>query len=261
LAPLALNEIKGFLCDLDGVLYVGDKPIEGAVAFVEHLQAAKIPCRFLTNTTTRSLDTLFEKVQRLGLPIEKSELVTPPKIAAEHLRRMGQPRCLLIMEDDTKKDLAGIPTDENDPEVIVIGHYANRWNYDLLNRLFHMIMNGTQLVALHKGRYWQTERGLTLDIGAFVTALEYATGTQATVIGKPSQTFFELALADLGLPAEKVAMIGDDINSDIGGAQRAGLRGILVRTGKYRAELVEQSLVTPDLVIDSIALLKTMLHA
>ena len=259
MTPFALEDIEGFLCDLDGVLYVGDKPIEGAVSTILHLRAKNYPCRFLTNTTTRSLGTLYQKVQALGLPVEKSELVTPPKIAADYLCKMGSPRCLFLMEEDTKQDVAEFPVDEDSPEVIVIGHYGNRWNYDLLNRLFRMIMNGTRLLALHKGRYWQTEQGLTMDIGAFGSALEYVTGVKATIIGKPSKTFFELALEDIGLPAEKVAMIGDDINSDIGGAQEAGLSGILVRTGKYRPELAEQSPVTPDLVIDSIASLQSLL--
>ena len=109
------------------------------------------------------------------------------------------------------------------------------------------------MLALHKGRYWQTETGLRMDIGAFVAGLEYVTGQSATVIGKPSPDFFTLVLQDLGLLPEQVAMVGDDIESDIGGAQAVGMKGVLVRTGKYRSETTAVSKIKPSLIIDSVA--------
>jgi HAD superfamily hydrolase (TIGR01458 family) len=114
-------------------------------------------------------------------------------------------------------------------------------------------MNGAKLVAMHRNKYWQTENGLRMDIGAFVAGLEYVAGCEAMVIGKPSQEFFKLAIQSLGLPTPNVAMIGDDIEADVGGAQAAGLTGILVRTGKYRADTVARSTVRPDADLDSIA--------
>ena len=111
------------------------------------------------------------------------------------------------------------------------------------------------MIALHKGKFWQTEDGLQMDIGAFVAGLEYVTGQTATVIGKPSRTFFETALIDMGVKPARAAMIGDDIDSDIGGAQAAGMKGILVKTGKYREELVNKSSVKPNVVVDSISFL------
>ena len=119
--------------------------------------------------------------------------------------------------------------------------------------LFEQLIAGATLVALHKGRYYQGTDGLILDIGGFVSALEYAASVEAVVIGKPSPRFFQLAVSDMGLEPDEVVMIGDDIESDVGGAQRAGLRGVLVKTGKYREHLVRKSSVVPDQVIDSIA--------
>ena len=116
-----------------------------------------------------------------------------------------------------------------------------------------MVRGGAEIVALHKGRYWQTEHGLQVDIGVFVAGLEYATGKPATVIGKPSATFFRMGLKDLGVDPESVVMVGDDIEADVGGAQRAGVRGVLVRTGKYRPDDLERSDLAPDAVITSIA--------
>jgi HAD superfamily hydrolase (TIGR01458 family) len=122
----------------------------------------------------------------------------------------------------------------------------------VLNRAFRLIMQGAQLIALHKGKFWQWEAGIQLDIGAFVTGLEYATDTQALVVGKPNPLFFQQALGALGLPPDQVAMVGDDIEADIGGAQALGLTGVLIKTGKYRAALAEKTGIQPDTTLDSI---------
>lgn len=252
MAPFSLPAVDGLLFDLDGVLYISDNLIEGALETIDALKKHGVPCRFLTNTTTRSFDSLYEKIHTFGLNIDKPEVFSPPRIAARYLRKMGAPRCLLILEEDTAREFAEFPQDDRHPEVIVLGHYGNRWNYDLLNHLFHLVMDGAEMVALHKGRFWQTEDGLALDIGAFVAGLEHATGKQATVIGKPSPTFFRLALEDMGVEPVRAAMVGDDIINDIKGAQDAGMLGILVKTGKFRTDYIAKSNVKPDLILDSI---------
>jgi HAD superfamily hydrolase (TIGR01458 family) len=254
-----LERIKGFLFDLDGVVYLDETVYPGAAEVITLIKEKHLPCRFAANTTTRSLDTLYNKIQRLNLPIEKDELVTPPKLAAEYLKHKGSPTLYLVMDDDTQKDLSGFTISESNPDFIVIGNYAEKWDYKLMNKLFHMMIRGTELLALHKGRYWQTGEGLKLDIGCFVTGLEYVTGKTATVIGKPEPLFFRTALESMGVAPDEAIMIGDDIESDIGGAQRIGMKGILVKTGKYRDELVTQSKVKPDMIIDSIAALKDYL--
>jgi HAD superfamily hydrolase (TIGR01458 family) len=136
--------------------------------------------------------------------------------------------------------------------VIVVGDIGDDWNYRLMNRAFRLMMKGAQLIALHRGKYWQWEAGLQLDVGAFVTGLEYATDQEAIVAGKPNPFFYKMALEELGLPASEVAMIGDDIEADIQGAQGIGVKGILVKTGKYRPKLVEKIAVTADDEIEGI---------
>lgn len=254
-----LRNIKGLLFDLDGVLYIGERPIDGAVEAVRQLKQRGIPCRFTTNTTVRSLESLYRKLVGLGLPVERDEVFGVIRAALSYLRARGKPTCHFLLTEGPLADFAEFPQDSDNPEIVLMGDLGKSWNWEMVNDVFRMLVAGAELVALHKGRYWQTENGLRIDIGAFVAGLEYATGKTATVIGKPSQEFFRLALEDMGLPASEVAMIGDDINSDIGGAQQAGMRGILVRTGKYREELVRASEVTPDLVIDSIANLPALL--
>ncbi len=249
----SLKKARGFLFDLDGVLYVGDRAVPGAVEAIDFIRSKGIPCRFTTNTTTRSLESLHRKVTAFGLPVEKKEIFSATTAAAVYLRHKGSPACFFMLTEDPLKDFAEFPTSDTEPEYVVVGDVGKRWGYDLMNKVFNMLVNGAELIALHKGRYWQMEDGLRMDIGAFVAGLEYVTGKTATVIGKPSLAFFMYALEDMGLSAGKVVMVGDDINNDIGGAQKAGMKAVLVKTGKYREDLVAHSDIKPDLVIESIA--------
>jgi len=252
-------DVDGLLLDLDGVCYVGDEPVPGAREALERFATAGLPVRFVTNTTKRSLDEVAAGIARLGLPIAREQIVTAPRAALAWLRDRGLPRCRLVVSETLLAEFAEVPRDDETPEVVVLGDPGDIWTHELLQELFEQIMAGADLVALHKGRYWQTGAGLRLDIGAYVAGLEHATGKQARIMGKPSCDFFLQAVAALGLPAgvaggrTRVAMVGDDVISDVAGAQTCGLKGVLVRTGKYREEAVRRSGVRPDLVVDSLA--------
>jgi HAD superfamily hydrolase (TIGR01458 family) len=158
-----------------------------------------------------------------------------------------------------KQDFAPFPQSDSEANFIVVGDIGDAWNYQMLNEVFSCLMRGAKLIAIHKNRFWQTENGLQMDIGAFIAGLEYAASTQAMLIGKPSADFFNMALADLNLQPNEVLMVGDDIDSDIGGAQASGLRGVLVRTGKYRQAYTDKSVIKPDAVIDTVADLPALL--
>lgn len=255
--------IRGLLVDLDGVLYVGDEVIAGAVETLERVKLAGYPIRGVTNTTTKSTRTLAHRLELLGLPLSADEIVNAPRAAVQYLRTLGDPTVRLVLSDDGMSEFDEFAVAESGsdarPDVIVVGDIGTAWDYRLLSELFEQLIAGATLVALHKGRYYQGPDGLILDIGGFVAALEYAASVEAVVIGKPSSRFFQLAVSDMGLEPNEVVMIGDDIESDVGGAQRAGLRGILVRTGKHRGHLVEKSAVIPDLIIESIADLPRLL--
>ncbi|MFV1980474.1 MAG: TIGR01458 family HAD-type hydrolase, partial [Rhodothermia bacterium] len=249
--------VRGLLVDLDGVLYVGDEVIPGAAESLERIKSAGYPIRGVTNTTTKSTATLGRRLASLGLPLAPDEIVNAPRAAVQYLRTLDSPTVRLVLSDDAASEFDEFAVaesgSESRPDVIVIGDVGPAWDYRLLSELFGHLIEGAALVALHKGRYYQGPDGLILDIGGFVSALEYAASVEAVVIGKPSPRFFQLAVSDMGLEPDEVVMIGDDIESDVGGAQRAGLRGILVKTGKYRDHLVEKSAVMPDMIIESIA--------
>lgn len=246
------SSIKGILFDLDGVLYTGSKAIEGAVEAIARIRASGIPCRFVTNTSTLCLASLQQKINDLGFAIPADEIISAPQATLLYLQRQHDPVCRLLLADDVKKDFKQFRQSDTAADYIVIGDIGNAWSYPLLNEIFNCLMHGAKLIAIHKNRFWQTEQGLQMDIGGFIDGLEYASGAKAMIIGKPSADFFQIALDDMGLQPGEVAIIGDDIDVDVGGGQSAGLKGILVRTGKYRQSYADASAIKPDLTIDSV---------
>ncbi|MGZ4194915.1 MAG: TIGR01458 family HAD-type hydrolase [Solirubrobacteraceae bacterium] len=247
------GEVSAVLIDLDGVLYVEEEPIDGAVEAVKRLRARGLAMRFVTNTTAHSRDRTIAKLGRLGFSVVERELVTPAALALRYCRQRGHQRVALVMNEEVKRDFAALEETNEHPQAVIIGDLGPAFGYDVLNNAFRCVMDGAELIALQKNRYWLRADGLSLDVGPFVAAIEYATSAEAYVVGKPSRGFFEQVLQDLGLDATAAAMVGDDIESDIEGALRAGLRAILVRTGKYREEHVRELGIHPTAVIDSIA--------
>lgn len=248
-----LSGVRALLIDLDGVLYVEDEPIAGAVQAVQRLRAGGLALRFVTNTTARSRASTLEKLARLGLPVDDHELMTPAALAVQYCQERGHARVALIMNDEVKEDFAQLEETSKRADAVIIGDLGPAFGYDVLNHAFRQVMEGAELIALQKNRYWLRADGLSLDVGPFVAAVEFATGRAAYVVGKPARGFFEGVLAELGVSAGVAAMIGDDVESDIGGALQAGLAAILVRTGKYRDERLRESGVHPTAVVNSIA--------
>jgi HAD superfamily hydrolase (TIGR01458 family) len=233
---------------------VEDEPVAGAREAIARLRRAGIALRFVTNTTAHSRTRTLDKLARLGFDVEQPELVTPAALAVAHCRARGHRRVALVMNGEVKRDFADLEeAGDGGVDAVVMGDLGSAFGYDVLNRAFRHVMDGAELIALQKNRYWLRADGLSLDVGPFVAAIEYATGRQAYVVGKPAQSFFAEVLRDLGVEAAHAAMVGDDIESDIGGALRAGLAGILVRTGKYREEVVRDSGIEPTATVDTIA--------
>jgi HAD superfamily hydrolase (TIGR01458 family) len=239
--------LMGLLVDLDGTLYVGDEPVEGARDAVESLKASGFVLRYVTNTTRRPRRWVREHLLSLGFQVEEAEIFTPARAAAG---RIGTRSCFPLVDESLLEDLAGVTITEDHPDYVLIGDLGEDFAYPRLDAAFRCLMEGAELLALQKNRYWRTASGLSLDAGPFVAALEYASGKQALVVGKPEPTFFRLALEDLGLAANEVAMVGDDAEADVVGAKKAGLSGIQVRTGKWQPG---GDVTAADLVIDSIA--------
>ena len=248
---MPLSGRRAVLLDLDGVLYVEGQPLPGAAAAVDEMRAAGLALRFVTNTTAHSRRRTLEKLSRLGFAVEEHELITPAVLAVQHCRHRAHQTVALLMRDEVKEEFEGLEESE-EPDAVIVGDLGVRFGYDVLNRAFRQLLGGAELIALQKNRFWLREDGLCLDVGPFVAALEYAAGSEAHVVGKPAEGFFRHVLDGLGAAPDEAVMVGDDVESDIGGALRAGLAGVLVRTGKYREEAVVASGIEPSDTVDSI---------
>jgi HAD superfamily hydrolase (TIGR01458 family) len=248
--------MAAILLDIDGVLQISGRPIEGSAETIKQLREADHRLRFLTNNTTRSRAALAEELRTLGIELEDDELETTTRAAAHAL---AGKRVLALTMDAIREDLEGVELVGEEADAVLIGGADesplenNRvFSYVNLARAFAELEAGAELYCLHKERWWQTDRGPLLDSGAFAAGLEYAAGVQATVLGKPSAAFFGAALDALDADAHRTWIVGDDIEADIGGAKACGLRAILVRTGKFRKDTLARAVVRPDAIVDSI---------
>jgi len=231
------------------VLYVGDEPIAGAHEALAELRALG-GVRLLTNTTSRSRRNVVEHLQELGFGVSEEEVLTPAAMAVRHCAEHGLSSVRLLVSERLREDLAGLEGHIGErPDAIILGDLGEGFTPEVLNSAFRDLMDGAQLLALQHNRYWRRADGLALDVGAYSAALEYASAREATVLGKPSPEFFRAAMSDLGV--EAAVMVGDDAEADVGGAMAAGLPGVLVRTGKYRADALTAR-ITPTAIVDSI---------
>ncbi|GGB90732.1 haloacid dehalogenase [Marinobacterium zhoushanense] len=251
---------KGLLLDLDGVLYVDDALIPGAITAIEWLNSHQLPFRYITNTSTKTRDQLLAKLDRLGLPARAEQVFSAVQASEAWLEAQSITRIAALVSESVRLSLEErFELDESTPEAVLIGDIGEAWNYSRLNQAFHWLLSGAKLVCVHRNRYWRTGEALSLDIGAFVAALEYAADIQSIVIGKPSAAFFDAACASMSLSPGEVMVIGDDVETDVGGGQSCGCRGVLVETGKFQPDLVARSAVVPDYQIPSIAELPALL--
>jgi HAD superfamily hydrolase (TIGR01458 family) len=256
---------RGLLIDLDGVLYQGEQVIPGAPAVVSWLQSSDIPFLFVTNTTSRPRRLIVEKLQSMGMEVSEHSIITPVFAAYLWMKQNIQGEAALFIPESTREDMQDIPFLESGREegaaAVVIGDLGAQWTYAELNRAFRLLMHNPSapLLALGMTRYWRAEDGLRLDVAPFVRALETATDKEAIVLGKPSADFFGMCLSMLGMEAEQVFMVGDDIRSDIAGAQEAGIWGVLVRTGKFQESDLDSG-IDADVMLNSIAQLPDWLE-
>ena len=253
---IASLSMAAILLDVEGVLEVSGTPLPGAAEAVARLREDGHRLRFVTNSTTHSRTALADEIRSFGIELEDGELQTTGAVAARALR--GR-RVLALTMPGIVEDLEGVELVGEQAEAVLIGGAdetpeTNRvFSYMNLARAFAELDAGAELYCLHRNRWWQTSRGPLLDSGAFVAGLEYAAEVAATVLGKPSPAYFGAALEVLDADPDQAWIVGDDLESDVAGGQQAGLRTVLVRTGKFRADELAHSRVRPDALLDSLA--------
>jgi HAD superfamily hydrolase (TIGR01458 family) len=257
-----LSRVEGLLIDIDGVLTVSGVPIAGSPEAVARLRAAGVPFRLMTNTTEMTRRELVRQLAGAGFGVATEEIVTAVLMTADYLKSEHPgARCFLLGGPDSTEDLEGIELARDHADVVVIGGSSRSFDWDDMNHALRLALDGAPLVGMHRTVAWMVTDGLALDTGVMLlNAIEAATGREAVVCGKPAQQAFKAGLHELGLPAERVAMVGDDVNTDALAAQSCGVAGVLVRTGKFREDVLERATGTPDAVIDSLADLPGLLR-
>lgn len=242
--------IKGALLDIGGVVAVGAHALPGAVEAVSRLRASGMPVRFVTNITRQSRLSVVNQLHAMGFGVRPDDVFTPAIAARQWLLENKRVPFLLI-HPGLAEDFAGLAQGEAD--VLVLGDVGEALDYRLLNRAYRALAYGGDFIALAQNRVFRDADGaLSLDAGAFVAALEYASGKQAVVLGKPAPGFFHAAVASIGCAPQEAVMVGDDAEFDVAAAVAAGLCGLLVRTGKYAAGAENQVQPRPTAVVDDI---------
>lgn len=218
---------KGFLIDVGGVLRVGPQAVPGASQALATLRAAGVPFRLLSNTSSRSRAAMAADLAGMGLPVGPEEILTATTATAVYLREVGG-ASLVLASPSARADLEGLPEAGEDAAHVVLGDTDLAFTRAAMNRAFRALRGGADLVAMARNRWFATPRGPAVDIGAVVAALEYAADVRAILVGKPAAPFFAQGVAALGLRPSEVAMVGDDPEADVLGAQAAGLGGVYV---------------------------------
>uniref|UniRef100_A0A915PQB8 Phospholysine phosphohistidine inorganic pyrophosphate phosphatase n=1 Tax=Setaria digitata TaxID=48799 RepID=A0A915PQB8_9BILA len=246
--------VKGFLLDITGVLYNSDPntigcAIPGSVEAVNRLYAESM-VRFVTNENTRNSMHLADKLTKLGFVLKEEHIFTPIPEAIRYLRA-HQLRPHILVHKNIAKEFVDL--DINHPNCVLIGDAEEGFTYEAMNAAFRVLhkMNDPLIITLGCGKFYQRIDGPCMDVGGFAQALRYACDAKIVGIGKPDQQFFKAAIDDMGLTPDEVVMIGDDIVSDVGGAQKAGIRSVQVRTGKWRQSWLSHS-IKPDLLADDL---------
>ena len=252
----ALRGVRALLLDLDGVIVVAGRAVPGSVDAVADLERRGMPYRIVTNTSLVSRATLSRYAATLGsdIPPERFQSALSASAAFAAQTFPGE-RLYVLTSADGRTEFEGQHLLSNEEAAapgarataVIVGDSPEELTHPNLNSAFRLVRNGARLIGMHRNAWWLTPDGPTLDSGAYLTGLEYATGGRAQIIGKPAPAFFSIAVdalrsdpaspmdggGRLRLRRSEIAMVGDDVRTDVLAGQRAGLRGVFVLTGKH----------------------------
>jgi HAD superfamily hydrolase (TIGR01450 family) len=256
-------ELKKFLIDIDGVLFCEDHLIEGADDVLKRLEERGFNYVLVTNVSRMSVQMLVDKLAAMGLKVDANRLLTAISATADYIKNLkAGAKCYLIAPpeaDSTFQDAGLTVTRREEPVDFVVVGYDRDLTFEKLDIAFRLIRKGAKLIAMNEDKLFPGKAGASIGPGAFVKGLEYVTGKKAVVIGKPSRNFFKLSLKKIAAKAEETAMVGDSLSSDIIGAKKAGLTTIMVQTGAFNREELNESKMKPDYLIPSIKELLTLI--
>jgi HAD superfamily hydrolase (TIGR01458 family) len=245
---------KALMLDLSGVLYDGDTIIPGALDALRRVRDSDLQLRFVTNTSQKPRTSLLQLLHDFGFTVEEEQLFTAIDAAREWLlQRHLRPFCLV--HENIRGEFADF--EQGEPNAVLVADAAQGFNYDNLNRAFQLCLEGAPLLGVGYNRYFKSGKQVLMDAGAFIKAIEFAAGVEATIVGKPAPEFFKLVIESTGIEPAQALMVGDDVFGDVQGALNAGIPACLVRTGKYRRgdeNKVEGDFTVVESIVEAVAL-------
>jgi 4-nitrophenyl phosphatase len=255
---LGLDQARGFVLDMDGVLYRGDEPLPGLGAFVETARRRGVPFVFVTNNSMRTVAQYVAKLAEMGVTVAPDRIITSGSAVAEYLVEHYAPgtRVYVLgmpaLEQVVVNAETGFVLDTATPEVVVSGSDFTL-TYEKLKIATLAIRRGAAWVATNPDTTLPVEDGLWPGAGAILAALRAATDAEPLVVGKPEPVMMQLALRRMGLPASQAIMVGDRLDTDILGGIRAGMTTALVLTGVETPTTLAKQSIRPDYVFRDLA--------
>jgi HAD superfamily hydrolase (TIGR01458 family) len=227
---------KPLLIDLDGVLRIGKKPAEDIIPFLSFLNENLFPVCILSNSSLYSSKHIYKFFESHSINI-KFPIITAIDAAYNYI--YGKYKKVAVYTSENVIDKFSDFLEYENPEAVLIGDIGDVWNYRLIQTIFEYVQDGAELIAVHKNKFWnKPDVGIKLDAGSFIHAIEYASSSTATLIGKPSPLYFQSALNKIECDIEEsFIMLGDDLDSDITGAKELGAETILIYTGKTKSPI------------------------
>lgn len=252
-----MDPIKGVLSDIDGTLYFKGKPIPAAIETINRLREKGIKLLFLTNTDSKTPKNIYNSLRKYNFKLNEREIFTPLIALKEFLSDKLESKIYLVATEEVQdafKDFHQIKGEEV-PDYVIISDFHDNWDVSRLNNAFKYVKkNNAKLLGTQGNKYYLDSNGEpVIDTGSFIHMIARAANVKPTIFGKPSKEFFMQALKKLGLPANNTIVVGDDIETDILGAQNANIRGILVKTGKGQFNNSSTKEIIPFKIIDSIS--------
>lgn len=246
---------KGFLIDMDGVIYKGSEPIPGAVEFINNLRHKGYPFLFLTNNSQRTSRDVCYKLRKMGFHVNDDDIFTCAMATAQYLAsRKTHGTAYVIGEGGLLTELhkVGYSIVDDHPDYVIIGE-GRTIMLESVDKAINMIMNGSKLIATNLDPNCPVGSGkYRAGCGAFVAMLEFATGKQAFSVGKPSPVMMRMARKILQLSTDETIMIGDTMGTDILGAGSMGFTTVLTLSGVTKESDLDQFGYTPDFIIKSV---------
>lgn len=258
-----IERAQAFLLDMDGTIYLGERLLPGAAAFVERLRGLGRRYLFLTNNSSRDGTAYAAKLTRLGIPTSPDEILTSGEATALYLQHIAPGARLFVLGTPSLHEefrRRGFRLTDKDPDWVVLG-FDTTLTYDKLRRACDLIRTGIPLIATHPDINCPVEGGYIPDAGAILAAIQASTGVEPrAIVGKPSPIIAQMALERLGSPPEATVQIGDRLYTDIACGQQAGLTTVLVLTGETKRDDLRTSPYQPDYVVEHVGIIAQMLR-